>query len=64
MHIYLETDRMILRRFTDADADLLIELDKSSGGFLGWFHLCPKADGPADEPELGMCGRSSRTGTR
>ena len=25
----------------------------SSGDFLGWFHLRPPADGPADEPELG-----------
>ncbi|TQS45226.1 GNAT family N-acetyltransferase [Cryptosporangium phraense] len=27
MHVYLETDRLVLRRFTAADADLLIELD-------------------------------------
>lgn len=27
MRIYLETERLILREFTDADADLLVELD-------------------------------------
>ena len=27
MGIYLETERLILRRFTAADADLLVELD-------------------------------------
>jgi RimJ/RimL family protein N-acetyltransferase len=27
MHVFLETDRLILRRFTDADVDLLFELD-------------------------------------
>lgn len=26
---------------------------KGSGEFLGWFHLRPRADGPAGEPELG-----------
>ncbi|MBF8194209.1 GNAT family N-acetyltransferase [Nonomuraea sp. K274] len=91
MHIYLETDRLILRRFTESDADDLFALhndpevmrylnggkptprdtitgetlprfiaggffaaiEKSSGAFLGWFHLRPGRDGPADEPELG-----------
>ena len=27
MQVYLETERLILRRFTEADADLLVELD-------------------------------------
>ncbi|MBA2363245.1 MAG: GNAT family N-acetyltransferase, partial [Chloroflexia bacterium] len=27
MHVYLETERVVLRRFTEADADLLVELD-------------------------------------
>lgn len=27
--------------------------EKSSGDFIGWFHLRPGADCPADEPELG-----------
>ncbi|MEU6712051.1 GNAT family N-acetyltransferase [Nonomuraea sp. NPDC046802] len=91
MHIFLETDRLILRRFTESDADHLFKLnndpevmrylnggkptprttiveetlprliasgffatiEKSSGTFLGWFHLRAPKDGPADEPELG-----------
>src|SRR5262245_39223708 len=28
-------------------------LERSSGEFVGWFQLRPRADGPADEPELG-----------
>ena len=27
MRIYLQTERLVLREFTDADADLLVELD-------------------------------------
>lgn len=27
MRVYLETDRMVLRRFTEADADNLFDLD-------------------------------------
>jgi RimJ/RimL family protein N-acetyltransferase len=27
MHVFLETDRLVLRRFTEADAELLFELD-------------------------------------
>jgi RimJ/RimL family protein N-acetyltransferase len=98
MQVFLETQRLILRRFTADDVDALVELDrdpevmryitggrptpreeierdlllrfleyyeryegygfwaaveKSSGDFIGWFHLRPRADGPADEPELG-----------
>lgn len=98
MDIYLETARLILRRFTADDVDLLTELngdpevmfwitggvtstreeieteelpaflswyergdayglwaaiERSTGEFLGWFHLRPgEADGPT-EPELG-----------
>lgn len=93
MEVLLETDRLILRRFTNADFDRSVELDsdpevtffitggvpefdgpmlaewlaqydrwpgygtfaaieRSSGMFLGWFHLRP-ADGTEDEPELG-----------
>lgn len=91
MDIYLETDRLILRHFTDSDADDLLALhndpdvmrhlnggkptpreviveetlpafiragflaaiEKSSGAFLGWFHLRAPEGMPADEPELG-----------
>ena len=28
-------------------------IERESGRFLGWFHLRPAHDGPADEPELG-----------
>jgi RimJ/RimL family protein N-acetyltransferase len=93
MQVLVETDRLILRRFTQADFAELVELDsdpevtrfitggvpevdegmlaawlsqyerwpaygtfaaveKSSGRFLGWFHLRPE-DGHDDEPELG-----------
>jgi RimJ/RimL family protein N-acetyltransferase len=96
--VFLETERLSLRRFTHDDVDNLVELDsdpqvmryitggratpreeiehqelpaflrtygrndgfgfwaaveKSTGTFLGWFHLRPPADGPPDEPELG-----------
>jgi RimJ/RimL family protein N-acetyltransferase len=98
MQIFLETDRLILRRFTEQDVDNLYELDsdpnvmrfisggpatprevladdhiphylnyyerfagygfwviieRSTGDFLGWFHLRPMGDVPQDEPELG-----------
>jgi RimJ/RimL family protein N-acetyltransferase len=98
MHVYLETERLILRQFTEADVDDLFALhndpevmhflnggrptpreeieretlprylsfytrddgyglwatvEKSSGEFLGWFHLIPAKGGPPDEPELG-----------
>ena len=91
MEVFLETERLLLRRFTESDADLLFELDsdpevvryanpggkttpyeeirhrilprflsyyeryeglgfwaameKSSGGFVGWFVLRPAEDG-------------------
>ena len=31
MHVYLETERVVLRRFAEADADLLVELDSDPG---------------------------------
>ncbi|QFU92230.1 GNAT family N-acetyltransferase [Amycolatopsis sp. YIM 10] len=104
---FLETERLTLRRLTDSDLDLLVELDadpavmryltggapnsrerlatdflprmlshgqrfpgygffiaheKTSGEFLGWFHLRPDPDGPDDEPELGYRLRQSAWG--
>lgn len=98
MRVFLETERLTLRRFTAADVDDLYDLDgdpevmrfitggrptpreeieddilpaflgyyerfagfgfwaatrRSSGEFLGWFHLRPAEGSPADEPELG-----------
>lgn len=96
--MFLETDRLILRRFTRADADQLFALnddpqvmryingglpasleeiervdlphflgqyetlsgwgfwaaiERSTGAFLGWFHLRPDKGAPSDEPDLG-----------
>jgi len=98
VHVYLETERLILRRLTLDDVDLITALDadpevmrfitggrptprdeirdeylpwwlayyergdrygfwaaieKSTGAFLGWFHLRPNPEDPDDEPELG-----------
>jgi RimJ/RimL family protein N-acetyltransferase len=99
MDVFLETERLLLRRFTAADVDNLVDLDndpqvmhfvtggrgtsvqetrdevlpaflgyydrypgygfwavmeKSTGDFLGWFHLRPAPDGGRPgEPELG-----------
>ena len=98
MPIFLETERLILRQFTEDDVDNLVELDgdpevmhfvtgglatprheieedvlpaflayherfagygfwaaieRSSGAFLGWFHLRPATDAPSGEVELG-----------
>jgi RimJ/RimL family protein N-acetyltransferase len=98
MHVYLETERLVLRRFTPGDVDAVTALDadpavmryinggrptpreeirddylpawiayyaagdrygfwavveKRTGGFIGWFHLRPRAGDPGDEPELG-----------
>ncbi len=106
-HVFLETERLILRRFTGADADQLFALDddpqvmryitggpgtpleeieqddlphfirqyetlpgwgfwaaieRSTGAFLGWFHLRPDKGAPADEPELGYRLRRSAWG--
>ena len=98
MQVFLETERLALRRFTAKDVDVLAELDgdpevmryvtggittsreeietqvlpaflayyerysgygfwaaveKSSGGFVGWFHFRPAKDSPPGEIELG-----------
>jgi RimJ/RimL family protein N-acetyltransferase len=107
MHVFLETERLILRHFTRADVDLIVDLDsdpdvmryitggrattrseieddmlpawlgyyerfsgygfwatieKSSGEFIGWFHLRPLPDTPLDEPELGYRFKKSAWG--
>jgi RimJ/RimL family protein N-acetyltransferase len=108
MDVFLETERMVLRRFTAADVDNLAQLDsdpdvmrfitggrptpraeieqeivpawlayyqrypgygfwaaieKSTGRFLGWFHLRPHPEhGLPDEPELGYRMRRSAWG--
>src|SRR4249920_4109233 len=107
MQIFLETERLVLRQFTEDDVDDLVELDsdpdvmhfinggrptprlevetdilpayldyyerfagygfwaaveKSSGGFVGWFHFRPeKADRP-NEVELGYRLRKTAWG--
>jgi RimJ/RimL family protein N-acetyltransferase len=98
VHVYLETERLVLRRLTRDDLDDLVRLDsdpavmryinggrptpreamrddylpwwlayyergdrwgfwaaieRSTGAFLGWFHLRPNEGDPDDEPELG-----------
>ena len=107
MHIYLETDRLLLRRFTEDDVDNPVELDsdpdvmrfinggrptpreeierdvlptflgyyerfagygfwaaveKSTGRFVGWFHLRPAEAAHPDEVELGYRLRRSAWG--
>jgi RimJ/RimL family protein N-acetyltransferase len=37
-------------------------VEKATGEFIGWFHLRPRADGAADEPELGYRLRRSAWG--
>jgi RimJ/RimL family protein N-acetyltransferase len=105
MRVFLETERLVLRRFTEADADNLFDLhgdpdvmsfitgrptprdvirnetlprflrcyeryagfgywaaiEKSTGVFLGWFHLLPQEGGP-EEVELGYRLRRSAWG--
>jgi RimJ/RimL family protein N-acetyltransferase len=103
----LETARLILRRFTEGDADHLLALDgdeevmrfinggrqtareeienkvlpaffsyydryegygfwaameRSRGGFVGWFHFRPEEGASPDEPELGYRLRRSAWG--
>lgn len=97
VYVFVETDRLMLRRFTRDDLELLVELDsdpevkryidngaavdrsdltetlewwlgyydryegygfwaaieKSTGQFLGWFHLRPGEGAGPLEPELG-----------
>ena len=107
MQIFLETEHLVLRRFTADDVENLVELDsdpevmhyitggrptprdeienevlpaflghyeryagygfwaaieKSTGRFLGWFHLRPEHDAPPDEVELGYRLRRSAWG--
>ncbi len=37
-------------------------VEKTSGNFIGWFHLRPRSGEPADEPELGYRLRRSAWG--
>jgi hypothetical protein len=63
MDVFLETERLVLRRFTGGDLDLYHErfpgygfwaaVEKATGQFLGWFHLRPPEGANPDEPELG-----------
>ncbi len=107
MRVFLETERLVLRRFTMADLDGLVGLDadpevmhfvtgglptsrdtiegevlptflgyyeefegygfwaaveRSSGEFLGWFHLRPREDSAPGEVELGYRLRRSAWG--
>ncbi|HEX8861981.1 MAG TPA: GNAT family N-acetyltransferase [Actinomycetes bacterium] len=107
MEVFLETDRLLLRRFTADDVDNLVELDgdpdvmrfitggrptpreeirddvlpaflgyyrrfagygfwaaieKSTGAFLGWFHLRPPEGHRLDDVELGYRLRKSAWG--
>jgi RimJ/RimL family protein N-acetyltransferase len=107
MHVYHETERLILRRFTTDDLDALTALDadpavmryinggrptpreeirgdylpwwlayydrgdrygfwaaieRTSGAFLGWFHLRPQEGDADDEPELGYRLRADAWG--
>jgi RimJ/RimL family protein N-acetyltransferase len=105
--VFLETERLLLRQFTDDDLENLLELDsdpkvmrfinggratpreeiendvlpaflghygryaglgfwaaeeKSTGRFVGWFHLRPAQEAPPDEVELGYRLRRSDWG--
>jgi RimJ/RimL family protein N-acetyltransferase len=107
VQIFLETERLVLRRFTEDDIDELVELDsdpdvmhfitggrptprdeienavlpafldyyerfagygfwaaveKSTGRFVGWFHLRPEKGAPPGEVELGYRLRRSAWG--
>lgn len=107
MHVFLETERLVLRRFTTGDVDNLAALDadpdvmrfvnggiptsreeieneflpaflgyyqryqafgfwaaieKSTGGFLGWFHFRPREGSAPDQVELGYRLRTSAWG--
>jgi RimJ/RimL family protein N-acetyltransferase len=107
MRVFLETERLVLREFTEADVDNLVDLDsdpdvmryitggrttpreeietdflpaflayyarypgygfwaaveKSTGDFVGWFHLRPAKGASPDEPELGYRLRRSAWG--
>jgi RimJ/RimL family protein N-acetyltransferase len=105
--VFVETERLVLRRFTSDDVDALVDLDsdpavmhyvtggiptsreevekdvlpaflawherhagfgfwaaeeKTSGEFLGWFHLRPDDESPPGEAELGYRLRQSAWG--
>lgn len=106
MRVFLETERLVLRQFTEDDLDNLFDLDsdpdvmrfinggrptaieevrneilptylrpsripgcgtwvaieRSSGGFLGWFGFRPPKDDSTDDPELGYRLRKSGWG--
>ena len=107
MQVFLETERLLLRRFTHDDVENLVELDsdpevmhfinggratprgeietdvlptflgfyeryagfgfwateeKSTGRFIGWFHLRPAQGAPPGEVELGYRLRRSAWG--
>ena len=107
MEVFLETDRLVLRRFTEDDVDNLVDLDsdpdvmhfinggrptpreeirdevlpafleyyrkfagygfwaaieKSTGEFIGWFHLRPPEGHRLDDVELGYRLRKSAWG--
>lgn len=107
MDAYLTTARLLLRRFTAADVEALVELDsdpavmryitggrptpreriteetlpaflayytrtpafgywaaheRSTGAFVGWFHLRPRRGAATDDPELGYRLRRSAWG--
>jgi RimJ/RimL family protein N-acetyltransferase len=107
MQVFLETERLLLRRFTEDDLENLVELDsdpevmrfitggratpreevaneilaafldhyeryagygfwaaveKSTEGFLGWFHFRPAEGAPPGEVELGYRLRRSAWG--
>jgi RimJ/RimL family protein N-acetyltransferase len=107
VHVFLETERLQLRRFTPEDVENLVDLDgdpevmhfitggrptprdeivddvlpaffrhyeryagygfwaaveRSTGQFLGWFHLRPAEGAPPDEVELGYRLRRSAWG--
>jgi RimJ/RimL family protein N-acetyltransferase len=107
VEVFLQTERLVLRRFTTDDVDRLVELDsdpevmrhinggrptsqeeiegdilpaflayydryagygfwaaveRSTGQFLGWFHLRPAPESPDHEPELGYRLRRSAWG--
>ncbi len=48
MHVFLETERLILRRFTDDDVDVLVELDSDPDVM---FYITGGRPTPRDEIE-------------
>jgi RimJ/RimL family protein N-acetyltransferase len=65
MDVFLQTERLRLRRFTAADVENLVALDAEEllgGGFLGWLSLQPPPDGGTAELDLGYRLRRSAWG--